>query len=399
MGLVWKLLRQHISVPQLAGFFFANLFGMFIVLMGYQFYRDVLPVFTAKDTFMKSDFMVISKKIGTATAFSGQSNTFKGAEIDELSSQPFVKSVGAFTPADFRVNATMAVSGQTLLSSEIFLESVPDDFIDIPVDDWAYKEGSNEVPIILPRSYINMYNFGFAQSRKLPKISEGLASMIDVRLYVHGNDKSEEFKGKVIGFTNKLNTILVPQAFTDWGNARYSSSKEQLPTRLILDIDNPADENLSLYLENHNFELEKGDLSAEKTASFLRLLVTIVMAVGLLISVLSFYILMLSIYLLVQKNASKLENLLLIGYSPSQVARPYQMLTLLLNASVFAIAIVLLIMVRGYYIDTIYSLFPQLPDSTILHSVIVGVVLLITVSLINILVIRRKISRIWYRKD
>ena len=31
--LVWKLLRQHISVGQLAGFFLANLFGMMIVLL------------------------------------------------------------------------------------------------------------------------------------------------------------------------------------------------------------------------------------------------------------------------------------------------------------------------------------------------------------------------------
>ena len=41
--LVWKLLRQHISVGQLAGFFLANLFGMMIVLLSVQFYRDVLP--------------------------------------------------------------------------------------------------------------------------------------------------------------------------------------------------------------------------------------------------------------------------------------------------------------------------------------------------------------------
>ena len=38
--LVWKLLRQHISVGQLAGFFLANLFGMMIVLLSVQFYRD-----------------------------------------------------------------------------------------------------------------------------------------------------------------------------------------------------------------------------------------------------------------------------------------------------------------------------------------------------------------------
>lgn len=33
-------------------------------------------------------------------------------------------------------------------------------------------------------------------------------------------------------------------------------------------------------------------------------------------SVMSFYILMLSIFLLLQKNSAKLENLLLLGYAP-----------------------------------------------------------------------------------
>ena len=42
--LVWKLLRQHISIGQLAGFFLANLFGMMIVLLSVQFYKDVIPV-------------------------------------------------------------------------------------------------------------------------------------------------------------------------------------------------------------------------------------------------------------------------------------------------------------------------------------------------------------------
>ena len=66
MTLVWKLLRQHISVPQFAGFAFANLFGMLIVLLGYQFYCDVLPVFTSPDSFMKSNYVIVSKKIVAA---------------------------------------------------------------------------------------------------------------------------------------------------------------------------------------------------------------------------------------------------------------------------------------------------------------------------------------------
>ena len=50
------------------------------------------------------------------------------------------------------------------------------------------------------------------------------------------------------------------------------------------------------------------------------MVVGIVLTVGLIISVLSFYLLMLSIYLLLQKNTKKLENLLMIGFSPAAVA-------------------------------------------------------------------------------
>ena len=63
--LVWKLLRQHISIGQLSGFFLANIFGMLIVLLSVQFYKDVLPVFTQGDSFMKKDYIIATKKIST----------------------------------------------------------------------------------------------------------------------------------------------------------------------------------------------------------------------------------------------------------------------------------------------------------------------------------------------
>lgn len=97
--LVWKLLRQHISVGQLAGFFLANLFGMMIVLLSVQFYRDVLPVFTEGDSFMKKDYIIATKKISTLGSFAGKSNTFSKDEIKDLKAQPFTKGVGAFTPS------------------------------------------------------------------------------------------------------------------------------------------------------------------------------------------------------------------------------------------------------------------------------------------------------------
>ena len=399
MSLVWKLLRQHISVPQFGGFAFSNLFGMLIVLLGYQFYRDVLPVFTSQDSFMKSNYVIVSKKVGAANTLSGRAGLFTNSEIDELSKQKFVNKIGRFTSTEYKVDAKMGINGQPILSSEIFFESVPDDFIDVPLHDWKYEEGSREVPIILPRTYINMYNFGFAQSHSLPKISEGLVGMIDVRSYIHGNGRHDEYKGRVIGFSGRLNTILVPQSFMNWSNSVYSNGTQSEPTRLLVEMVNPADENIAKYLDSKGLEVDDEKLQNEKTTYFLRLMVSVVMTVGAVISILSFYILMLSIYLLVQKNTSKLENLLLIGYSPLRVASPYVLLTLGLNAFVLVIALVIVFFAREYYMGVIETLFPQIESGSVLSAVVLGVLLFVLVSLANMFAINRKIMRIWKRKD
>ena len=398
MGLVWKLLRQHISIPQFAGFVLANLFGMLIVLLGYQFYNDVLPVFTQQDSFMKSDYLIVSKKISMATTVSGNANTFSSSEIDDLRRQPFAARVGRFSSVEYKVEAQMGIEGQTILNSEIFLESVPDEFIDVPLKDWTYTAGNDAVPVILPRSYINMYNFGFAQSHSLPKISDGLVSMIDFRIFAHSGAGVKEFKGKVIGFSNRLNTILVPQAFMEWSNGVLADGRESAPNRLLLEVGNPADENITAYLDQHGYEVETDRLDAEKTTYFLRMVVTIVMLIGAVISVLSFYILMLSVYLLVQKNTEKLENLLLIGYSPARVAMPYQLLTVGLNAVVLVVSLVLLYLVRGYYMSFIYQLFPELSETSLMPAAFLGVAIWAFVSSLNYIVIRRKITLIWKRK-
>ena len=399
MNLVWKLLRQHISIPQFAGFAFANLFGMLIVLFGFQFYQDVLPVFTQQDSFMKADYLIMSKKIGMGNTISGRTNTFSGSEIDDVSSQKFVKKVGKFTSTEYKVDASMGVNGVNVLNSELFFESVPDGFVDVPLKDWKYEPSSKEVPIILPRTYINMYNFGFAQSHSLPKISDGLVGMIDFEIFIQTGGKKEQFKGKVIGFSSRLNTILVPQAFMDWSNHEFAPEDHSDPTRLIVEVGNPADENISQYLDENGYEVETDKLDAEKTTYFLRMMVTMVMVVGLVISILSFYILMLSIYLLVQKNSSKLENLLLIGYSPANVSKPYQLLTMGLNIVVLIVAWVVLFFLRSYYMDFIETLFPDIDEGSMLPAILLGLVLFFIVSVLNIIAIRRKVMKIWNRKE
>ena len=393
MSLVWKLMRRHISLGQLAGFFFANLCGMVIVLLSIQFYQDVAPLFTEGDSFMKKDYIIVSKKVSTLGSMVGKSCVFTAEEIDELKAEEFTKGVGEFTPSQFKVSAGVGMEQLGLnLSTAMFFESVPDAYVDVNLDEWHFEPGQDEVPIIIPRNYLNLYNFGFAQSRGLPQISEGVINMMNLDVRISGGGRRDTYRGRIAGFSNRLNTILVPESFMTWANVHYGEGgTRREPSRLIVEVDNPADDRIARFFRERGYETEDDKLDAGKTTWFLKVVVGIVLSVGLLISVLSFYILMLSIYLLLQKNTTKLENLLLIGYGPHRVALPYQTLTIGLNAVVLLLSVGVVMWVRTLYLDVVEKMFPSLDVGGCWAMMAVGVLLFVAVSFFNVVAIRKKV--------
>ena len=393
MSLVWKLMRRHISLGQLAGFFFANLCGMVIVLLSIQFYQDVAPLFTEGDSFMKKDYIIVSKKVSTLGSMVGKSSVFTAEEIDELKAEEFTKGVGEFTPSQFKVSAGVGMEQLGLnLSTAMFFESVPDAYVDVNLDEWHFEPGQEEVPIIIPRNYLNLYNFGFAQSRGLPQISEGVINMMNLDVRISGGGRRDTYRGRIAGFSNRLNTILVPESFMTWANVHYGEGGiRREPSRLIVEVDNPTDDRIARFFRERGYETEDDKLDAGKTTWFLKVVVGIVLSVGLLISVLSFYILMLSIYLLLQKNTTKLENLLLIGYGPHRVALPYQTLTIGLNAVVLLLSVGVVMWVRTLYLDVVEKMFPSLDAGGCWVMMAVGLLLFVAVSFFNVVAIRKKV--------
>lgn len=399
MNLVWKLLRQHISVPQFLGFFFANLVGVTIILLGVQFYQDYSAL-DQEDSFMKEDYLIVNKKVGAVSSIMGQSITFTPSEVETVGQQPFVDNLGTFTPSAFSVRASFDAGGMARISTDMFFESVPDEFVDVKSEAWAYSEGSADIPIILPKNYLDLYNFGYAQGKGLPKLSEGILGVLRLGIRISGNGHSDEYTGRIVGFSKRLNTILVPEAFMHWANSRYATDEAvKDPTRLIVKVNNPTDERITTFLQDHHYETDEGKLDASKTNFVLRVIVGIVMGVGIVISILSFYILMLSVFLLVQKNSTKLENLLLIGYSPAKVSFPYQALTVSLNVLVLVMAVGIMLVVRNVYLEMLEGFFPDFEAPGILPALCVGLVLLLVVSVFNIVAVKSKVMSIWKRKE
>ena len=393
-----RLLRRHLNAWQLAGFVLANLCGMAIVLAAVQLYGDVKPIFTSGDSFLREGHIVLTKHVSTVGSLTGASTAFSNKEIERLEEQPFVRSVGCYTPAQFAVFATIG-AGSMRFSTEMFFEAVPDEFLDVDLSQWTYDPDGTDVPIILPRTYLNLYNFGFASSQGLPVVSEGLVGTVNVDLRLSGRRDVLLKTGHVVAFSRRLNTILVPQAFIDDMNSRLAPDREPQASRLIVRVDNPADDRIATYLARYHYDTEADDADTARAASFLRLLISAVLLVGLIISALAFYVLLLSIFLLLQKQTEKIDNLLLIGYSPAQVVRPFLLLTIGLNLVVLVGAFFLVRVARGWYLPLLGRLYEEYQPSTSLPVLLTGVALFVLVNVLNFIAIRRKVMAIWHMHE
>ncbi|MDE6693280.1 MAG: ABC transporter permease [Muribaculaceae bacterium] len=393
--MIWKLLKKNISAGQMAGYAIANLIGLAIVLSAIRFYGDVSALLDtdSSESVVSEDFLVISKPVSLLNTITGASAGFSPLEVEDILAQPWATSAGAFTSADFNVGASLDLGGRGF-SSFLFLESVPDEFIDVKSKKWKFDPSvgtMGEVPVIISKDYLALYNFGFAAGRGLPQISEGLVSDVPIVLRLSGNGHNDYMRARIVGFSSRLNTIAVPEDFMSWANARYSSANPENPSRLIVKVNRPGDPAINDYFEAKGYEVAGDKVDSGRASYFLAVLTSVIIAVGAVISLLALFILMLSIFLLMQKNRDKIRDLLLLGYSPSQVAAGYYRLIGVINASVLVLAIVAMFVASSLWESRLESLSVQ-PSSAV-PAILSGIVMMAVVTVINFTAIYRSVVR------
>lgn len=394
MRLIWKLLRKHISIFELAVFFVANLIGMAVILAGVQIYSDVRPMLDGEKSLIGNEYMIVTRpveRVGIGAP------TFSDDDIADFKQQEFVVDLGQFSASQFEVSGSVMFNGRRL-STMMFFEAVPDSFIDVTSRDWHFKPGSTTIPIILPRNYLNLYNFGFSQTQKLPQITEDMIKRIELGIRISGDDMRHDYTGRVVGFSDRLNTILVPMEFMTWANGHYAAAKESEPTRLILEVENPGAPEVMNYLQEHGYAAEDKPAESSKALFILKASVAVIIGIGIIFSILSIIILTLSIFLLLQKNITKLENLVLIGHKPSYVAMPYNLMTLVLNLSVYALSVVVVWLLQGKYMSYISEIAGFEFSATPLSAILFGLALTAIIVTFNVFIIHRKIREISRRR-
>lgn len=387
--MISKILRKNTSATQVAGFVLSNFIGLVIVLGALQFFSDARSIWEDSDSIINSDYLVINKKVTSSNLMGEADSGFSDDEIAGLRSQPWVRSVGLFSANDYRVTARVEQGGRGM-STYMFFEAIPDEFVDVPRNQWTYRPGSDEVPIILSKDYLTLYNFGFASSAGLPQLSEGLMGSIPLTLRLTSEDgtRTRSLHGRVAGFSNRLNTILVPKAFMDETNSSLGGGTLRRPSRLIVDVSSPGDVAITRYLDERGWEVA-GDKSASSAAFLLRVVVGIVLAIGTVITVLSLFILLLSISLIMEKNRDKLHSLLMLGYPSGAVSKPYSILAVTVPVLALILAVGAMFGLRAYYMAPLEGLGAH--PGGVLITLGAGVVLTGLVSGANLVTIRRRV--------
>lgn len=388
---VWHLLKRNISAGQLLGYAIANLVGLSIVLTAIQFYSDVSSATDADDSFISRDYLILSRKVsGLGSLLGSSSRGFSQEDITDLEQQPWVRRLAPFTSSAFDVSASVEMAGAHL-NTALFLESIPNDYLDITPAQWSYTPGANNpVPVIISRDYLTLYNFGYAASRGLPQVTESMIGMVPLRLSLSGNGKQAYVPARIVGFSSRLNTFAVPEEFMTWANSEFSDHPADAPSRLIVEVNNPGHPDIQEYLKAHGLETAGDKLDNGRAAYFLRIVTAVVIAVGAVISLLALFILLLSIYLLLQKNRRKLHDLMTLGYRPSQVARHYYAIVACINSAILFLAIIVILIASSLWHAPLEAIgvVPSAPWP----AIIVGIVLTIVITAINIIAITRKVQ-------
>ena len=395
MKLVWKILKSNISPMQLIGFSLANLLGIMILMLTVQFHHDTWPSLSGQDSLVEKDYLVVSKKAGFISSLMGAKTCFEDEEISKLQNNEKITDLGCFKASNFDVYASLEIAGNKV-SSDIFFESVPDRFVDADNFEWNIDSQDTTIPIMIPKEYLDLYNFGFSQSQGLPQLSESVLKSLVLNIRLRGNGKTEYLNAQVTGFSKYLNTVLVPESFMDWANERFAPDSGNKTARVLLSVENPNDIELIESIKSGGYEIAQNKESYSKLTFFLNIVTAIILVIGFIISLLSFFILTLSIWLLIEKNQTKINALNLLGYKSKTIAFPYAFLLGVVDLVTVGLGTIAVACAKSWYSLKLHDIISI--ESGLGYTYAVAALIFVIIALLHFMVLMMTIKKV-YKKN
>ena len=383
-----KLFQKNRNPYQIVGAAIGAFLGLFLLLLALQIYFDFQKILRGSSD--GDNYITINKPVSIANTFLGKS-VFSEANIKELENESNAintEGVGIFTANRFKVGASSKMMG---FYTELFFESIPEPFIDVQDSKFRWYEGQNEIPIIMSKDYLALYNFGFALSQGLPQFTPSTISQVSVDITIRGRGREQVFAGRIIGFSERINSILVPERFMKFANDNFGDQPDIGASRLLLKVKNPYDKKLTNFLEEKGYEISSGRLIGGRLTTILNAVISSVFVIGFLLMILSVIVFILNYQLIISKSAPDIRLLLQIGYRPSQITSVLRGSLMKLLGSVFFIIIIALIFTRYILLNWMESQGFELNIPYHVIIILTGIALMLLITTINFFNIKKSV--------
>ena len=394
MKLLYQILWKDHSRAHLLGAFLGTLAGFVLLLAGIQFYMDIKEVLSDNRDLLDPEYIVINKKVNIGQTLGLSKVGFKPNEIEEIRAQPFADQVAPFISNEFPVSAYTENERFPDFYTDLFFEAIPDEFIDVKSEEWQWDLEKGTIPVIIPQDYLNLYNFGFAPSQGLPQIPKGVISMVNFKLRLQGQGRGnfDDYQGRIVGFSNRVNSIMVPLDFLEWANQKYGYFKKSDPSQVIMVSKNPTDPSIIRFLEDRGYDTIREKLKSSRMNIILKFVLSFLVIVAAIIIGLAFLVFLLSLQLMISRSSEKIRRLNKLGFHYREISRPYILLLLLLMAGITALSLLLtsLLAAQLHHRAETWSMDISSSLHGIIYGTALGLILLISIANVGAILISTK---------
>ena len=287
--------------------------GVMLLLCCVQLYININLLLKEKNPRKNGyDFISVTKTITNENM--GKDNRFTNSDVADFKKQSFIADAAPLLSNQFRVK--MSAGDIIPFSTDLFLESIQNNFIDTLPSSFTWQPGQTTVPIIFSADFLEMYNV-FAPAQGLPQLSESSIGAVNIILECSAPDGTiRKFTGNIVAVSDRLNTVLVPESFLDWGNKMFSTLPEQPAARVYIKTTDANSIELQNYLQQNNYHVNKDKTKFGRIKSTLQAIVAGLGGLALLVVLLSVLLFSFYLQLMISRSKDNLQLLLTLGYSP-----------------------------------------------------------------------------------
>jgi hypothetical protein len=294
--------------------------GILLLLSSLQLFLNIQQLL-GNESPRKSgfDYISITKNVTNETMGQVEKNLFNTAEINQIEERPFVEAVSPLIANRFQVE--LSAGNIIPFSTSLFMESLDDDFLDTLPPNFNWQEGQEFLPIIVSSDFLQMYNV-FAPGYGLPQVSEATASQIRIYISCTGiNGKHQTFRGSIVAFSDRINSIIVPKNFLVWGNRTFANTEEVKAARLYVKLKDANNPDFLQFLDQHQYRINKDKVKFGRVKNVLQMVVTGLGVFGLLVVLLALMLFSFYLQLIIARSKESLLLLLTLGYAPKWLTK------------------------------------------------------------------------------